>query len=151
MFVSSMRQSIIIVYIANAVAGGHILWLGEVRRSSPPPPQFWYYKQLLCLLVGLVLVPQIFFYFVGLLFFPSPYWPLCFLSLFFSLPPTLLDSCANASLWYGIRAWTHFLAIMEWADDIGSRPATWSYVPVQSSSCSLRVFYRTLVVGKDTY
>ena len=43
------------------------------------------------------------------------------------------------------------LAFMEWADDIGSRLAAWSYVPVQSSSCSLRVFYRTLVVGKDTY
>ena len=40
---------------------------------------------------------------------------------------------------------------MEWADDIGSRPAAWSYVPVQFSSCSLRVFYRTLAVGKDTY
>ena len=33
---------------------------------------------------------------------------------------------------------------MEWADEIGSGPAAWSYVPVQSSSCSLRVFYRTL-------
>ena len=40
---------------------------------------------------------------------------------------------------------------MEWADDIGSRPAAWTYVPVQSYSCSLRAFYRTLVVGKDTY
>ena len=40
---------------------------------------------------------------------------------------------------------------MEWADDIGSGPAAWSYVPVQSSSCSLRVFYRTLAVGKDTF
>ena len=26
---------------------------------------------------------------------------------------------------------------MEWADDISSRPAAWSYVSVQSSSCSL--------------
>ena len=50
-----------------------------------------------------------------------------------------------------LHSWTHFLAFMEWADDIGSGPAAWSYVPVQSSSCSLRVFYRTLVVGKDTY
>ena len=40
-----------------------------------------------------------------------------------------------------MRAWTHFLAFMEWADDIGSRPAAWSYVPVQSSSRSLRVLY----------
>ena len=39
---------------------------------------------------------------------------------------------------------------MEWADDIGSRPAAWSYVPFQSYSGSLRVFYRTLVVRKDT-
>ena len=37
---------------------------------------------------------------------------------------------------------------MEWVDDGGSRPAAWSYVPVQSSSCSLRVLYRTLAVGK---
>ena len=37
------------------------------------------------------------------------------------------------------------------AYDIGNRPAAWSYVPVQSYSCSLRVFYMTLVVGKDTY
>ena len=51
----------------------------------------------------------------------------------------------------GFCAWTHFLAFMEWADDGGNRPAAWSYVPVQFSSCSLRVFYRTLVVGKDTY
>ena len=49
-----------------------------------------------------------------------------------------------------LHSWTHFLAFMEWADDIGSGPAAWSSVPVQSSSCSLRVFYRTLAVGKDT-
>ena len=48
-------------------------------------------------------------------------------------------------------AWTHFLAFMEWVGDGGSRPAAWSYVPVQSSPCSLRVFYKTLTVGKDTY
>ena len=40
---------------------------------------------------------------------------------------------------------------MEWANDIGSEPAEWSYVPVQYYSCSLRVFYMTLVVTKDTY
>ena len=50
-----------------------------------------------------------------------------------------------------LHSWTHFLAFMEWADGIGSRPAAWSSVPVQSSSCSLRVFYRTSAVGKDTY
>ena len=42
----------------------------------------------------------------------------------------------------------HFLPFMEWADVGGNRPAVWSYVPVQSSSCSLHVF---LAVGKDTY
>ena len=47
---------------------------------------------------------------------------------------------------YSVFAWTHFLAFMEWADGIGSGPAAWSYVPVQSSSCSLHVFYRTLAV-----
>ena len=50
-----------------------------------------------------------------------------------------------------LHSWTHFLAFMEWADDIGSGPAAYGYVPVQSYSSSLRVFYRTLVVGKDTY
>ena len=50
-----------------------------------------------------------------------------------------------------LHSWTHFLAFMEWADDIGSRPAAWSHAPVRSSSCFLRVFYKTLAVGKDTY
>ena len=39
---------------------------------------------------------------------------------------------------------------MELADDGGNWPAAWCYVPVQSYSCSLRVFYRTLVVGPYT-
>ena len=68
-----------------------------------------------------------------------------------SLPPTLLDSCANAWMGKGFCSWTHFLAFMEWANAFFSRPVAWSYVPVQYYSCSLRVFYRTLVVGKDTY
>ena len=91
-------------------------------------------------------------------FFPSASWPLSFLSLFFLfLRPCLIH--ARMPDWgkafvHGhtfLHSWTHFLAFMEWADDIGSGPAAWSYVPVQSSSCSLRVFYRTSVVGKDTY
>ena len=50
------------------------------------------------------------------------------------------------------RGYTGLLCMdMEWVDDIGSRPAAWCYVPVQSYSCSLIVFYRTLVFGKDTY
>ena len=40
---------------------------------------------------------------------------------------------------------------MEWAEDIGSRSVAGSYVPVQSSSFFLRVFYRTFVVGKHSY
>ena len=63
-----------------------------------------------------------------------------------------------------LHSWTHFLAFMDtlscihghtflhsWSGPMGSGPAAWSYVPVQSSCCSLRVFYRTLAVGKDTY
>ena len=113
----------------------------------------------------------------GLPFFPSASWPLSFLSLFFLfLRPCLIHarmpdwgmafvhghtflhswthflafmdtlSCIHGHTF--LHSWTHFLAFMEWADDIGSGPAAWSYVPVQSSSCSLRVFYRTLEVGK---
>ena len=36
------------------------------------------------------------------------------------------------------------------ADDIGSRPAAWSYVPIESYSCSLCVFQMILEVGNDT-
>ena len=39
---------------------------------------------------------------------------------------------------------------MEWVDDGGSRPAAWSYVPVQFYSCFLLVFYRTFVVLERT-
>ena len=46
---------------------------------------------------------------------------------------------------------TDFLAFMVWADDIGSLPAAWSYIADQFYPCSLRVFYMTLVVCKDTY
>ena len=65
-----------------------------------------------------------------------------------SLP---LFSLSSALAWFmrecltgvGLCAWTHFIAFMEWADEIGSRPYVWSYVPVQFYSYSLRVFYRT--------
>ena len=123
-------------------------WLGEVKRS---PPCF---ISLSSAQVGLVSVPPLCFSFVGLSFFPSASWPLSFLSLFFLfLRPCLIHARMpgwGRSFVHGhtfLHSWTHFLAFMEWADDIGSRPAAWSYVPVQSSSCSLRVFYRTLVVG----
>ena len=114
---------------------------------APPPALLTWAVAI----ISLVLVPQMCFCFVGLPLFPSASWPLSFPLSFSSLPPTLLDSCANAWLGQGFCAWTHFLAFMEWADDIGSGPAAWSYVPVRSSSCSLPVFYRTLVVGKDAY
>ena len=33
---------------------------------------------------------------------------------------------------------------------VPSQPAAWSYFPVQSYSCSPCIFYRILVVSKDT-
>ena len=126
-----------------------ILWLGEVRRSSNS------FVNLSCVQVGLVLVPQMCFCFA---FLSIRLLASVFPVSLFPLPPTLLDSCANAWLGQGfcawthflafmdtlscihghtfLHSWTHFLAFMEWADDTGSRPAAWSYVPVQSSSCS---------------
>ena len=100
---------------------GTVLWLGKFSAPPLSTPQ-------LCL-AGLVLVSQMCF--VGLPFFPSA--SLSLLSFFF-LSPTLLDPCATALDGQGFCAWTHFLAFMEWADGIGSKPAAWSYVPVQSSS-----------------
>ena len=76
--------------------------------------------------------------------FPVPF-PLSFL---------FLQHClihARMSEWGRPFMHWHFLALMEWVDDTGSRPAAWSYFPVQCSFWSLRVFYRTFVVGKDTY
>ena len=84
--------------VIDTGAGGHILWLGEVWR--PPPPSL---LTSACAFVGLVLVPQMCFCFVGLPFFPSASWPLSFLSSLFRLLPTLLDSCANA--WEGKGFW----------------------------------------------
>ena len=43
------------------------------------------------------------------------------------------------------------ISFKEWADDIGSWLAAWSYVPVQYYNYSLCIFYVTLVVGEDTY
>ena len=88
--------------------------------------------------------------------------PAKFIATLIFLQRTCLPECLGAeghSLWLGevkrsFPACIDFLAFMEWADDIGSRPAAWGYVPVRSSSCSLRVFYKTLAVGKeskDTY
>ena len=62
--------------------------LGWGKLGVPSPALLTY----LCL-VGLVLVRQIFFCFVGLPFFPSASWPLSFLSLFFLfLRPCLIHA-----------------------------------------------------------
>ena len=69
---------------------------------------------------------------------------------FFFLGPCLFH--AQMPVWgRAFCEWRHFFAFMEWADDIGSWPAALSNFPVQSYSCSLRVFYKTLVVSNDTY
>ena len=129
-------------------AGGHLLWLGEVKRS--PPTLF----TSACVKVGRPCFSSSdVFCFVGLPFFPSASWPLSFLSLFLSF------SSSSDLAWFmrdclrgvGLLCMDKLLAFMEWAGDGGNRPAAWSYVPVRFSSCSLRVFYMTLAVGKDTY
>ena len=104
-------------------AWGHILWLGEVRRSSHS------FVNLSCALVGLVLVPLIGFCFVGVAFFPSASWPLSFLSLFFLfLQPCLIH--ARLPDWGG--AFVHWHTFLHsWSGhvrDIGSRPAALSLV-----------------------
>ena len=85
--------------------------------------------------------------------FHQPPGLLSFLSLFLSF------SCSPNLAWY-IRKWLKvvwllcmdtLLAFMEFADDFGSRPASWINIPVQSYFCSLCVNYMTLVVKKDTY
>ena len=88
-------------------------------------------------------------FFVGLPFFPSASVFPVSLPLFF-LRPCLIH--ARMPDWGMAYVHGHtFLHSWIVCDDIGSLPAAWKYVPVQSYSCSLRVFYRTLVVGKDTY
>ena len=102
---------------------------------------------LSCAYVGLVLDNQIGFCFVGLPFFPSAsVFPVSLPLFFLSLRPCLIHARTPDRSWAFVHAWPHFLAFMEWADDIGSRPAAWSYVPVQSYSWSLRVFYRTSII-----
>ena len=126
-------------------AGGHILWLGEVERSPPPPALLTY----LC--PGRPCYSSSFVFLfcwakqkhISLLASVS-------LPLFLLFLRPCLIHARMLELGLGFCAWTHFLAFMEWVDDGGSRPAAWSFIPVQSSSCSLRVFYRKLVVAKDT-
>ena len=79
----------------------------------------------------LVLVPPIGFCFVGLPFLPSASWPLSLFFLF--LRPCLIH--ARMPDWGG--AFMHGHTFLHSC-----------YVPVQSSSCSLRVFYRTLAIGR---
>ena len=46
---------------------------------------------------------------------------------------------------YGFCAWTHFLAFMEWVDEIGIVDLLHiELLPLQSYSCSFCVFYITL-------
>ena len=61
-------------------AGGHILWLEEVRHSSP---QFFVTLSCAYCLGRPCFSSSDVFRFVGLPFFPSASWPLSFLSLFF--------------------------------------------------------------------
>ena len=181
-------------------AGGHLLWLEEVRR--PPPPSlltsacaqvgrpcfsssdvffFWAAFLSISLLASVFPVSlPLFFLFLrpcliharlpeggrafvhGHTFLHSWTHFLAFMDTlscihghtflhswthFLAFMDTL--SCIHGHTF--LHSWTHFLAFMEWADDGGNRPAAWSYVPVQSSFCSLCVFYRTLAVGKDAY
>ena len=135
-------------------AGGHLLSLGEVRRC--PPALLTY----LCPGRPCFGSSDVFLFcwaaFLSISLLASVF-PVSLPLFFLFLRPCLIH--ARMPDWgrafvHGhtfLHSWTHFLAFMEWADDGGSRPAAWSYVPVQSSSCSLRVFYRTLAVGKDTY
>ena len=93
----------VFIYSMPLRGRGHILWLGEVRRSSP------------CF-VNLS-VPG------GPCFSSSDVFCFAFLSIsllasafpvsLFPLPPPLLDSYANAWLGQGFCAWTHFLAFMD--------------------------------------
>ena len=65
-----------------------------------------------------------------------------------SLPLFFLRPCLiHARLPEGGRAFVHGHTFLHsW-----SGPAAWSCVPVQSYTCSLRVFYKTSAVGKETY
>ena len=76
-----------------------------------------------------------------------------FISLLASLSLSFSFSSVLAWFMRELGLWTDCLAFMDGANEIDSRPAAWSYIPVQSYSCSLRVFYMsmTLVVGKDSY
>ena len=95
------------------MAWGHILWLGEVQRSSPC------FVNLSCPGRPCFGSSDV-FYFVGLPFCPSASWPLSFLSLFFLfLRPCLIH--ARMPDWgrafvHGhtfLHSWTHFLAFMD--------------------------------------
>ena len=128
---SSLPKPLMCDLHEHSGAGGHILWLGEVRRSSP-----YFVTLSLCLGRPCFSSSDVFLFCWAAILSISL---LASVSLF-PLLPTLLDSCANARVGQGFCAWTHFLAFMEWADVNGSRLAAWSYVPARSSSCSLRVF-----------
>ena len=91
---------------------------------------FSFMRNSICAQVGLVLVPQMCFCFVGLPFFPSASWPLSFLSLFLSFSSSsdlawFMRECLTGagllcmdtlSCIHGhtfLHSWTHFLACMD--------------------------------------
>ena len=125
---------------------GAVLWLGKFSAPPLSTPQ-------LCL-GRPFLVPQIVFFFLGggggggcLSSHQPPGLCLSFLS--FSSSSNLAWFMRELLTGIGLLCMDtlsciHGVGPWHW-------PAAWSYVPVQSSSCSLRVFYRTLAVGKDTY
>ena len=94
------------------------------------------------------------FCFVLLPFFPSASWHLSFLSLFLSLSSSsylawFMRECLTGVGLLCMDTLSCIHGVGRW---LGSRPAAWNYVPVQSYSCSLCAFYRTLVlVGKDSH
>ena len=117
--------------------------LSNWSKLGVPPPAFLNWAMPIGE-VGLVLVPLIqLFVLLGCLSFHHPPG-LCLSRLF---------------LWFcsihGVGLFVHGNTFLHsWSGPmtlVYSRPATWSYVPVQWCSCSHRVFCRTLVVGKDTY
>ena len=127
------------IFFRSRASEGHILWLREVNHSSP----CFIYKPELCL-GRPCLSSSDRFLFCWAAFFSFDQPPASVFSVSLPLFFLFLWPCLTG---WDFFAWIHFLAFMECANDSGSRPATYSYSPVQSYSCSLCVFYRTLVAS----
>ena len=99
----------------------------------------WRHAVMLHILVGKICISFFLFYCEGM----------------FSLVVLLLCACFQLIFSFDMRVMQldnlKGLAFMVWTGDIGSQPAAWSYVPVQSYSCFLCVFYRTLRVGNVSF